>query len=153
MSWPKSITLKASTRLRGFPLRGEVRSFTVSVDEPQLLGGTDKAPNPLEYLLLSQASCLSIVIGMVAQKKNVKLSEVLVEATSNFDLESFLKSQSVGLKEVELKVALRADAELSTLRTLVEEAEKICPVKNTLAAKIKIQVEKLSQAVENPEPR
>ncbi len=124
-----------------------MQSYMVNVVEPQLLGGADKAPNPLEYLLLSQASCLSIVIGMVAQKRDIRLSEVVVETESNFDLESFL-DQSVGLKEIELKVGLRADAELDELNRVVWEADRICQAKNTISAKLTIQVEKLGKAVE-----
>lgn len=67
------------------------------MDEPQLLGGTDRAPNPLEYLLLSQAGCLSIVIGMLAEKRKLRLEEVSVEASSDFELEGFLAGKAWGL--------------------------------------------------------
>ena len=143
MSQQRTLTLKAETKQRGFPLSGRVRGFTVSVDEPQLLGGTDRAPNPLEYLLLSQAGCLSIVIGMLAEKRKLRLEEVSVEASSNFELEGFLAGESVGLREIRLKVGLRSDEDLGTLRSLVEEAERVCPVRNTLSAKLHIEVERL----------
>lgn len=37
----------------------------------------------------------------------------------------------MGLREIRLKVGLRSDEDLGTLRSLVEEAERVCPVRNT----------------------
>ena len=34
------------------------RNFQFIIDEPEDLGGTDEAPNPVEYLLASYAGCL-----------------------------------------------------------------------------------------------
>jgi len=53
----------------------------------------------------------------------------------------------LGLKEIELKVGLRADAELDEPNRVVWEAERICQVKNTVSAKLNIQVEKLGKAM------
>ena len=39
----------------------KARSFSVVVDEPADLGGTDAGPNPVEYVLAGYAGCLNVV--------------------------------------------------------------------------------------------
>lgn len=130
------LKLEATTRQTGFPLTAEVRGFKVTIDEPEILGGTNKAPNPVEYVVLAQASCLSIVLKLLAQQKKIDLKEIEIDAKSSFDLDAFFKGEPVGLKEIDLTVKMKSSETTETLKKLLEEAERICPVKNTLAAKV-----------------
>ena len=93
MSQKQVLSLRAVTQQSGFPLTGEVRGFKVTIDEPAILGGTDQAPNPVEYLLLAQAGCLSIVLSL-AQKKKIQLKNIKIEALSSFALSEFLSGKS-----------------------------------------------------------
>ena len=45
-------------------LEAKARSFSFVIDEPGALGGTNEAPNPVEYLLGSLAGCLNIVLHL-----------------------------------------------------------------------------------------
>ena len=48
--------------------RLQVRDFAPMIaDEPTALGGTDKGPNPIEYLMGSLSSCVSVMIGIVGK--------------------------------------------------------------------------------------
>jgi len=145
MSQKQVLSLRAVTQQSGFPLTGEVRGFKVTIDEPAILGGTDQAPNPVEYLLLAQAGCLSIVLKTLAQKKKIQLKNIKIEALSSFALSEFLSGKSTGLEEIRLLVGLESDAKLEELKKLLKEAEKICPVKNTLSAKVSVELKEVRQ--------
>ena len=64
------------------------KNHTIKVDEPVSIGGSDRYPNPPQYLLSALASCTAITIKMYAVNKgwnvgninvDVKLTEVLSE--------------------------------------------------------------------------
>ena len=45
----------------GFHTTTTIRDFEpFATDEPEVLGGTDKAPNPVEHLIAALGSCLAI---------------------------------------------------------------------------------------------
>lgn len=145
MAQKNVLMLEATTRQTGFPVVGDVRGFKVTIDEPETLGGTNKAPNPVEYIVLAQASCLSIVLKTLAAKKKLDLKEVVIDAKSSFDVDAFLRGEAVGLKQIDLTVKVKSKENTETLKKLLEEAERICPVKNTLAAKVTSQLVKTEE--------
>src|SRR5262245_16696080 len=69
--------------------RVTIRDFSVDVDEPPLLGGTDRAPNPVEYALAALATCQEITYRLHAAALGVPLNEVRVELTGDLDLRGF----------------------------------------------------------------
>ena len=74
----KNILVKAeSTQERIF---AEIQSAnkTFYADEPLTIGGTDLAPNPVEYFLASLASCTSITLQMYAKQKGWDIGTVNV---------------------------------------------------------------------------
>ena len=46
--------------------RIKTRGFDLTVDEPEALGGTDQAPNPVEYILAGYAGCINVVAHIIA---------------------------------------------------------------------------------------
>jgi uncharacterized OsmC-like protein len=67
--------LKATvTGVSEFPIRlaVSVRDFSLIIDEPPSPGGTDEGPNPVENVLASVASCMNVVIHMIARERGVE---------------------------------------------------------------------------------
>lgn len=56
-----------------------VRNFKVTVDEPEQLGGTDLAPNPVEYMLCGLAGCVHILGFKVAQEIGMDLKDLKIK--------------------------------------------------------------------------
>ena len=54
-------------------------NHTVMVDEPESIGGSNKYPNPAQYLLSALASCTAITIKMYADKKKWNVGEINVD--------------------------------------------------------------------------
>lgn len=140
MSQKKALRFQVVSRYAGFPVIGEVRGFRVTIDEEESFGGKNSGPNPVEYLLLALASCISITLKMVAQKKKLDIKNVIAEAQSDFDLEAFQRGEPVSLKEISLTVKVDSDENTDTLEKLLEEAERRCTVSNTLSAKVKARI-------------
>lgn len=59
------------------------RGFTLRVDEPASVGGTETGPTPYEYLGAGLASCTSLTLRMYAERKGWPLDEVVT--TVDFD--------------------------------------------------------------------
>ena len=70
-NWHVATTWRGQTRSRaqveGFSIGGEQipRRFSIDIDEPQELGGTNQFANPQEHLLAALNACM--MVGYVAQ--------------------------------------------------------------------------------------
>lgn len=69
--------------------RVKIREFSVDVDEPQILGGTNKAPNPIELALASLATCQEISYHLHAAALGIPLRDVTVNLIGSIDLRGF----------------------------------------------------------------
>ena len=86
------MTFNAEMRWTGDSLycEGGTRGFTVAVDEPKELGGTDKAMNPVELLLSSLGGCMCICAAAFARSCKVDLKGFHVELEGDLDHDGFL---------------------------------------------------------------
>jgi uncharacterized OsmC-like protein len=95
-SWRVATTWQGQTRSRaevtGFGFGGEYvdRRFSIDVDEPVELGGTNCFANPQEYLLAALNAC--IMVGYVAQcaVRGISLEDLVIETEGDIDLRGFL---------------------------------------------------------------
>jgi uncharacterized OsmC-like protein len=77
---------------RCFKIGGEQvpRRFSIDVDEPCELGGSNRFANPQEYLLASLNACM--MVGYVAQcaLRGIMLEKLEIETHGDIDLRGFL---------------------------------------------------------------
>ncbi|MGH8676912.1 MAG: OsmC family protein, partial [Burkholderiales bacterium] len=73
----------------GLHRKVDIRNFSVEVDEPPVLGGTDKAPNPVEYALVALATCQEITYRLHADALGIPLNDVSVTLEGEIDLRGF----------------------------------------------------------------
>ena len=69
-----------ATRESGFRHTVKIRSHELAVDERAEVGGTDTAPEPLELLAASLASCTAVTMEMYAKRKGWNVEGLEVEA-------------------------------------------------------------------------
>ena len=79
------------TTIEGFYGAGEEqgkedRTFVVDANEPPVLLGEDRAPNPVEYLLHALAACLTSAIIYEAAARGITIDSV--ESTLEGDLDA-----------------------------------------------------------------
>ena len=95
-NWRVTTTWQGQTRSRaqvdGFAIGGKrvPRRFSIDIDEPCELGGTNRFANPQEHLLAALNAC--ITVGYVAQcaVRGITLESLEIETDGEIDLRGFL---------------------------------------------------------------
>ena len=107
----------------------------VIIDEPLSLGGTDKGPNPVEYILAALGGCINVLVTTFAESFDVEIKDVQVHIEGDLDPDGFLgKNPNVrpGYEEIRYRVELDSPSPQEKINALLEHVDKICPVKDTL---------------------
>ncbi|MGH7133465.1 MAG: OsmC family protein [Phycisphaerales bacterium] len=83
---------RSDHHVEGCTLGGEFvqRPFTIKVDEPLELVGTNQYANPQEYLLAALNSCMMVGYSAVAALMGIQLTKLEIETTGDIDLRGFL---------------------------------------------------------------
>src|ERR1700760_5087418 len=95
-SWRVTTSWQGQTRSRtqveDFAIGGEKvpRRFSIDIDEPTELGGSNRFANPQEHLIAALNACMSV--GYVAQcaVRGIKLESLVIETEGEIDLRGFL---------------------------------------------------------------
>lgn len=122
-----------------------IRNFTpILVDEPDKLGGSDQAPNPVEYLLAAAGSCFAITFEVLASQNGIKLEKVGVEIEADLNAAVFL-----GLTEGEGGIqnsTIKLTAVTSANEDQVDQIAKLALAKSPvlLSLQTKIELNKLT---------
>ena len=119
----------------GFRNQIRIRDLPAAyADEPEVLGGTNTAPNPVEQLLGALGSCLAIGYTANASVRGIQIEDLRIELEGHIDLPVFLGLQEghAGYSEVAIKVYLKADASQETLEELHQQVLKTSPVGQTI---------------------
>ena len=123
------------------------KPFELDADEPPLLLGEDKGPNPVEYALTALAACVTTSIVYHAAAKGIKLNAVESRLEGDIDLRGFLGlSEDVprGYKEIRMYFKIDADVPDEKLQEIVQLGSSYSPVFDTItrAVPVSVQLEK-----------
>lgn len=112
----------------------EVRDFDLTVDEPEEMGGQNEGPNPLEYLLAGQAGCLNATSQQVASEMDIDIADLEITIEGKFNQAVFTGNDDdrTGLQDIEVSMAVEADADEATVEEWVERVEARCPVSDNI---------------------
>lgn len=127
----KSIT----TVKEGLFVEAEARNFKVHMDEPEQLGGTDKAMNPVEMLLSALGGCLAISITAFSKAARVEIKNCKVNVVGDLDPDGFLglnQNVRTGFSQIRYDVELETDSSQEKVEKLMKMVEEKCPVSDTL---------------------
>ncbi|MDX1629703.1 MAG: OsmC family protein [Fulvivirga sp.] len=121
----------------------KTRGFEFLVDEPEELGGSNEAPNPVEYVLAGYAGCINVVAHIVAKELNINLKnlEIFIEGDIN-PSRLFGHSFNDRAGYQSLKVRLKTSAKINKGLEVkwLKEIEERCPVNDNLSNKTPIQL-------------
>lgn len=127
-----AVTFRVSSRQEaGLRSRVQVRSFELGADEPPSLGGTDTAPNPVEYALAALATCQEITYRLHADHLGIPLDGVSVTLEGDIDLRGFFgvdASVRPGFTAIRGSVELDSPASPAELERLKAHVDAHCPV-------------------------
>jgi uncharacterized OsmC-like protein len=130
---------------RGFQSQAQIRTFTIPMDEPSALGGSDTAPNMVEMVLGAYGCCLTTGYVMNAALQGIELEEVEIDVEGDLDLNGFFglsKEAWPGYTDVRARVHLTAPkATAEELQTLHATVTKTSPVGSILERPVRVSAE------------
>ncbi len=111
-------------------------------DEPTSVpGGTDKGPDPYDYLLMALGSCTVMTVKMYARRKKWPLEDLYLELrhfkSHAEDCENCDKPKSK-IDKIEVELIVKGDLTDEQRNRLLEISGR-CPVHRTLMGDIKIE--------------
>lgn len=114
---------------------------TLTVDEPESVGGNDAGPGPYEYLLIGLGACTAMTLRMYAEMKGLPLTRVHVRlAHRKVHAQDCADCETREGKVDEISRDIRLEGDLSDeQRTRLLEIANRCPVHRTLTSEIKIR--------------
>ncbi len=121
-----------------------IRQFNVAVDEPQALGGTDTAPNPVEYILAALGSCQEITYRLYADALGIPVNRVSVRLEGDIDLRGLFnvdKSIRPGFQGITAEVTIDSPASENDLLRLKSVVDRHCPVLDILQNPTPVQID------------
>lgn len=132
----RDITFEASVELKeGLTFEAKTRNFTLLIDEPQNLGGMDKGPNPVEYLLFALGGCLGIVIQVVAKEMNININSLKINLKGDLNPLRFMGkdfSERAGYKRIKVEVDIKSDSPREKIEELLKKVEERCPISDNI---------------------
>lgn len=110
--------------------------FVYDKDEHPILLGNDRGANPVEYLLVGLAGCLTTTLVYYAAAMGVKITKVDAKLDGDLDIQGLLgMSDKVrpGYKSIRIKLKVAGDAPKEKLEELVRIAESRSPVADVVS--------------------
>lgn len=117
-----------------------IRTFTVQLDEPRELGGTDTGPNPVEAVLAALGSCQTIVYRAYANALGLRIDRIEVDARGHLDIRGFLNLAPVapGFERVTFTTRIVSPEPAEKISELARLVEAHCPVLDILRTPVPV---------------
>lgn len=106
---------RSITRVQAFEWAGQAyaRDFTLTIDEPEELGGTNMGPNPQEVLLSALNSCLIATFVSLCSMQGIALEKVEITSVGKLDLRGFFRLEATvpaGYQELRWTLHVKGNA-------------------------------------------
>jgi uncharacterized OsmC-like protein len=132
-----------SSRIQGYyavgredDTRGE--PFVVAADEPEITSGGDSAPNPMEFVLHSLASCLTSTMVYHAAVQGIEIESVESSLEGDMDVRGMLGlSEEVRKGYEAVRVRMRVKSEASAEK--LEELALFSPVYDIVSRSVPVE--------------
>lgn len=121
----------------------KTRGFTLIIDEPTDLGGSNEYANPVEYILAGLTGCLNVVGHLVAKELGFTIKNLRIQVSGTLNpnkLFSASNEERAGFKEINLELIPETDVDIETLANWLKIVEERCPVKDNLANRTPVNI-------------
>ena len=119
------------------------QTFKLEADEPPVLLGEDKGPNPVEYVLAALSACLTTTLAYHAAARGYRIDSIESEYEGDVDLQGFLCLRDDVRKGYQnIRVTFKVKGDIP--EEMIHELLQISPVYDVVTNKVpvSIQVEK-----------
>jgi uncharacterized OsmC-like protein len=140
----------SETKVESYILGGEEikREFTFHSDEPLELCGTNKFPNPQEYLMGALNACMMVGYVAASALNGIKLEKLEIVTEGDIDLRGFLAIDSKvipGYDSISYTVHIKGNGTPEQFQKIHEFVQKTSPnyynIANAIALNAKLVVE------------
>ena len=110
--------------------------FSMIIDEPPSMGGTNSGPSPIQVLLMSLAGCLNITGHEVAKQRGLNLNGMEIKIEGVMNPAAFMglsNEERAGFQQIQVTVIADMDgAAQAEIDSWLEESENRCPVTDNI---------------------
>ena len=113
----------------------ETRGFKLIIDEPAELGGTNQAPNPVEYILAGYAGCINVVAHITAKELNIDLKDLHIAIEGDLNPARLFGTsfeERAGYQNLAVKLTTTSPIDEPAKIKWLEQIENRCPVNDNL---------------------
>jgi uncharacterized OsmC-like protein len=118
--------------------------FSMIIDEPKPMGGTDEGPSPIQVLLMALAGCLNVTGHEIARQKGLTLNGMKIQIEGIMNPCTFLGcsfEERAGFQNIDVKIdADFVGASQEQIAEWLKETEDRCPVTDNIKADTKVNV-------------
>jgi uncharacterized OsmC-like protein len=135
--------VRSVTRIKSLEWAGQnyEREFTLTIDEPEELGGTNMGPNPQEVLLSALNGCLMATFVNLCSLQGISLEQVEISSIGKLDLRGFFQLDaaiSPGYQELNWVLKVKGNATAEQFQQVYQAALSMSPNVWNLANPVKI---------------
>lgn len=115
--------------------------FVLDADEPPVLLGKDKGPNPLEYALTALISCMTTTMVYHAAVQGIKIEEIESTLEGDLDLQGFLGLREdirKGYENITVHFKVKSDASPEVLVALAKNSPVFDVVTNPVPVSVSV---------------
>lgn len=116
--------------------------FVLDNDEPSVLLGESRAPNPVEYLLTGLSGCMTTTLVYYAALMGIELRSVESSFEGELDLRGMLgldEGVKPGYRRIRVRFSIDSDAPRERLEELVSIAHRFSPVCDTVRHPVDVE--------------
>jgi len=113
------------------------------IDEPPVLLGGDKGPNPVEYLLVGLSGCVTTAIVAHAAARGIEIKGVETSLEGELDVQGFLGMSDtvpVGYQGITVTFKIDADVTDQEKEELIQLSKRFSPVLSTIVNPVPVQL-------------
>jgi uncharacterized OsmC-like protein len=128
------------------PARMQIQSgkYSLTIDEPVMMGGTDQGPAPLQVLLMALAGCLNITGHEVARQHGLNLKGMHISIKGKMNPAVFMGSpvdERSGFQDITVNIdAQFIGVTQEQINSWLAETERRCPVTDNIKDATSIRV-------------
>ena len=120
--WPTTVTISGT-------------EWKLQVDEPKEDGGNNSGPNPMQYFVVSLASCQNEQAQVVAEEMSLRIDKIEIALEVDLNLDGFMgvDQHSVNcFKRAELTAVVTGSVSIEDVHELGKRVDARCPILSLL---------------------
>ncbi|MBP2241471.1 putative OsmC-like protein [Cytobacillus eiseniae] len=107
---------------------------TISIDEPESLGGKDTAADPMSTLLAALAGCENVMAQIIAKEMNIEIEDISFKVEGELDPSGLMGNLEIKpyFEKVKVQAFLKTSASEEEVDELRKKVDQRCPIYRTI---------------------